>query len=175
MDEIDRVFPREMDAFLRKPGRNPDGGLMVIEETIDHRFTIGIGENGLSENFRRVQSRCRSQTDFHGVEMFQHAAILRDIVVLVAKAQIAVRHFPIEQIASMAFVDDHQVVLVDWRFFSGALCVEHPADQTLNRTNVDASVFVRLYVFKAFQPENVRKGLAADHFRCRELVFGLSS
>ena len=59
--------------------------------------------------------------------MLKDPAIFRDIVRLIAEAEIAIGHFPVEQIAAVAFIDDHQVVLIDWRRVFGALGIEHSA------------------------------------------------
>ena len=56
-----------------------------------------------------VESRGGGQADFDGVEMLKNAVLLR------SGTELLVRHFAVQEIAAMALVTDHQVILVDWR------------------------------------------------------------
>ena len=109
---------------------------MVDQVAVDHGLAIGVGEDRVAEDVGRVQRRRGGQADLHGVEIFQHAPVFRDVVLLAPEAQFGVRHLAVEQIAAVALVDDHQVVLVDGRRLGRVGGVEHPLDQPLDGADV---------------------------------------
>ena len=61
------------------------GRLVVDEEAVDDGLAVRVGEDGRAEDLRRVQRGRRRQADLHRVEVIEHAAVLRDVVVLVAE------------------------------------------------------------------------------------------
>ncbi len=88
---------------------------MIDEIAVDHGLAVGIVEDRLTEDLHGVQRRRRRKADLHRVEVLQHAAVFRDVVVLDAEVKFGVGHLAVKQIAAMALINDHQVVLIDGR------------------------------------------------------------
>ena len=147
MGQIDFACPRvqkvellvllEHDAGARQRGLDPHRRLVIDQVAVNDGLPVGVGEDRIAEDVRRVQRRRGGEADLHGVEIFQHAAIFRDVVLLPAEAQLGVGHFAIEQIAAMAFIDHHQVVLVDGRRFRAIGRIQHALHQALDGADVD--------------------------------------
>ena len=148
---------------------------MVIEKAIDHGFAVRVGEDGFAEDIGGVERGSRRQADLDRVEVFEDPAVFGDIVGLIPEAEIAVRHLAIEKIAPMAFIDDHEVVLVNRRRVFRTFGIEHAPNQALDRADMDSCVIIGSDVRQALKAENIGKSLAVDNFGGGELVLGLPS
>ena len=100
---------------LRQGRRDLERRIMVDQIAVDHGFAVGVGEDGVAEDIDRVQRRRRREADLHRIEILQDAAVFGDVVILAAEAEFGIRHLAVKQIAAVAFVDDHQIVLIDRR------------------------------------------------------------
>ena len=136
IDDFDLLVLLEGDASAGQLRLDADRRLVVDQEAINHGLAVGVGEDRIAEDLHRMQGRRGGQADFDGVEVLQNAAIFRDIVVLGAELELLVRHFAVEQIAAMALVDDHQVILIDWRRFGIVLGEQDAFDEALNGADV---------------------------------------
>ena len=97
---------------------------------------------GRAEDLRRVQRRRRGEADLHRVEVVEHAAVLGDVVVVVAEAELGVGQLAVEQVAAVALVDDDAVVLID---AGGGVVlggIEHALHHPLHGRDVDRGVGV---------------------------------
>ena len=150
MDEINCVIAHEVNAAFGKLRSDADRRFVVVEKAIDYGLPIRVGEDGLAENVGGMERGRRGQADLDRIEMLQDPAVLGDIVSLIAEAEITIRHFAIEQIAPMTFIDDHEIILVNRRRIFGALGIENAPDQALNRADVHPRIVIGRDVGQAF-------------------------
>jgi len=75
----------------------------------------------------------------------------------------------------MAFVDDHEVVLIDRRRQAVASGIEYALDQALDRADLHLGFGIGLHVAQSLQPEYFREGLGADHAGRAEFAEGLAA
>jgi hypothetical protein len=120
-----------------------------------------------------VQGGGCCEAHLHGIEVFKYAAIFRYVILLPAETQFIVRHFPIKQIAAVAFVNYHQVVLIDRRRFRAIRCVEDPLDQALNSADVDFGFGLGGHIGKCLETEDVCERFTRDDLSGGELTFRL--
>ena len=115
VQQLELLVLLELDARPRQRRLDADRRLVVDEVAVDHRLAVGVGEDRVAEDVGGVERRRGGQADLHRVEIVQHAPVFRDVVLLAPEAQFGVGHLAVEQIAAMALVDDHQIILVDGR------------------------------------------------------------
>jgi hypothetical protein len=75
IDDFDLLVPREGNACARQLRFDADRGLVVVQEAIDHGLAEGVGENRIAEDLHHMEGWRGGQTDFDGVEVFQHATV----------------------------------------------------------------------------------------------------
>ena len=154
-------------------GLDADRRLVVDEPAIDHGFAIGIGEDRIAEDLHGMQGRRGGEADLDRIEVLQHAAIFRDVVVLRAEFEFLVGHFAVQQIAAMALVDDHQIILVDGRRVGIVLREQHAFNEALNGANVHLGLGFWRNVIETLQAEDVGECLDAHDFGRAEFRLGL--
>ena len=173
MDEGDLLLSDEVDAVLGQLGPDADWRLVVDEEPVHHRLPIGIAEHGLAEYLDGVQRRRGGQTDLGRIEIVQHATVFGDVVVLVAEAEFGIRHLAVEQVAPVALVDDHEVVLIDGRRVRRVGGEQGAAHEALDGADVDAGLGVRRHITQGLEAENLGESLPGHDLGCRELPLRL--
>ena len=136
VEDFDLLARVEGDARAGQLGLDADRRLVVDEPAVDHGLAIGIGEDRIAEDLNGMQGRRGGEADLDRVEVFQHAAVFRDVVLLRSEFEFLVGHFAVQQIAAMALVDDHQVILVDRRRVGIVLGEQHAFDEALNGADV---------------------------------------
>ena len=115
VDDVDRFSLLKGNAVLGKEGFVADGWFMIDQPVIRHRFPVGVGVHGLAEDFAGVLGRGGGQTDFHRIEIVQHAAVAGQVLAGVPQGQFAFGHFLVQGVAAVGLVDDDAVELVDGR------------------------------------------------------------
>ena len=143
---------------------------MVDQIAVDDRLPVGVGEDRIAEDVGGVQGRRGGEADLHGVEVFEHAPIFRDVVLLSSEAQFGIGHFSVEQIAAMAFIDHHEVILIDGRRFRAIGRIQHSLHQTLDRADVDLGVALRRHILQTLEAKDVGKGFPGDDLGGGELA-----
>src|SRR5262249_53142264 len=102
--------PRKLFAFLQNgEGRcAPDdagGGefgsdlhrwLVIDKIAVDHGLAIAVGKDRRPEDLRGMQGWRGGKADLHRIEVVEHAAILRDVVVVAAETQLRVGQLAVE-------------------------------------------------------------------------------
>ena len=74
------------DAGTSQRGLNPHGRLVIDQIAVNDCLPVGVGKDRVAEDVRGVQSRRGGEPDLHGVEVFEHAPIFRDVVLLSSEA-----------------------------------------------------------------------------------------
>ena len=166
VEQFNLLIPVEGDTGASEGRFDTNGRLMVDQVAVDHGLAIRISKDWITENIDGVQSGCRGQTDLDGIEVVKDAPIFGDVVFLATEAQLGVRHFTVEQIATMALVNDHEVVLIDRGRFGRVSGKQHASDEPLNGANVDFGLRLRRHVLQPFQAENFSESLAGHDLRC---------
>src|SRR6266536_736840 len=139
-------------------GLNPHGRLVIDQVTVNDRLPIGVGKDRIAKDVRRMQSWRGGEPDLHRVEIFKYAAIFRDVVLLPSETQLGIGHFAIKQIAAMAFIDHHKVILIDGGRFRAIGRIQHALHQPLDGADVHLGFAFGRYVLQALQAENIGKG-----------------
>src|SRR5262249_25496610 len=112
--------------------------------------------------------RCR-ESDFHSVEVFEYPAVFGDVVFLVSEAELGVGEFAIKEVAAVALIDHHQVVLIDgWRLRE-VLGEEDAFYQALNRADMALRLRVWFDCVESLEAEDVSEGLGGYDSSCCEL------
>lgn len=114
------------------------GHVVVDEPPVEHGVLVAVLEHGAAEDVRGVQGRSGREPDAHGVEVVEHAAIFREVVALVAKAELGLGHLAVEGVAAVTLIDDDAVIAVDRRNLVDRLGEEDPPDHPLHRGDVKA-------------------------------------
>ncbi len=146
---------------------------MINKVAIDDRLPVAVCVNGLSEDLARVQRGRRREADAHGVEMIEHTAILRLVILLTDEADLLFRKLAIEDIAAMAFVHDDAIVGVHWKGRS-AFCGEEKAlHHALDGGDVDPSFGLGAQVADLFDLVDFGKALEPFEFHVAEGIASL--
>ena len=85
--------------------------LVVDQVAVDDGLAVAVGVDRRAEDLRGVQGRRGGEADLDRVEVVEHAAVLGDVVLVAAEAQLGVGQLAVEQIAAVALVHDDAVVL----------------------------------------------------------------
>ena len=147
-------------------------GIMVDEIPVDHRFPVGILVNGPAEDFRGLESRSGGEADLHPVEIVQHPAVLALVSSFVPVKQFPLAHLPVQEIAPVGFVHDHQVESRDGRhrIISGS---EQPADHALDGGNLDPGLRSQFRISQLVHGIDLVQGLQFFQLHFGELPVGL--
>lgn len=86
----------EVNAVLAEQGLIADRRFVVDQPVVGHRFAIAVGEDRRAEHFAGVLGRCGGKADAAGVEVIKHAAVLREVLAVVAHCQLTFGHFLVE-------------------------------------------------------------------------------
>ena len=94
---------------------------MIHQIPLDDCFPIGVFENRLAENLGGLKSRGSGQSDFHRIEILDHAAVFALVVPLVPVEKFGVSHLFVQEVAPVGLVYDNQVIVVDCGMVSPSL------------------------------------------------------
>jgi hypothetical protein len=139
-------------AVLGQRGDDLVGRLVIDEHVVEHRLAVAVLEHRPPEDLGGVQGRGGGEADLDRVEVIEHAAVLGDVVALVAEVDLGVAHLAVEEVAAVALVDDDAVVLIDRRHV-GTRREEDALDHALDGGDVQLGVGVGLDVFSSFRPK----------------------
>src|SRR5207248_1066479 len=74
VQEVQLFVLLKHNASAGQHGLNSHGRLVIDQVAVDDRLSVGIGKDGVTEDFGSVQRRCGGESDLHRVEIFEHAA-----------------------------------------------------------------------------------------------------
>ena len=97
--ELCLVFNKIRIDFVR--------GIMVNQPAVNHSFPVTIGIYRSTKNLRRMQRRSGSQSDFDSIEILYDLLIFAHVVFLVVIEDLFLRHFAIQDISPVRFVNDN--------------------------------------------------------------------
>ena len=103
----------KVDPILRVAGDDLNRRILVDQEAVDHRRTVGVAVNRLAENIDRVQGWCGGQGNFYRIEVIENATVGGNVIQLTAELQLAFGLLFIENVAAVRFIDDDTVVAAD--------------------------------------------------------------
>ena len=130
---------------------------MIHQIPLDDCFPIGVLENRLAENLGGLKSRGSGQSDFHRIEILDHAAVFALVVSLVSVEKFGISHLFIQKVAPVGLVYDNQVIVVD-RGHGFSIIVENTLYHPLYGSNLDTGLSLNLFIFQPFDVIDVRQG-----------------
>lgn len=156
VDDADALAAIEVDAVLAERGGVADGRLVVDQPVICHCFAVAVGVDRLAEDFGGVLGRRGGQADTAGIEVIEHAAVLRQVLRVVAHGQLAFGHFLVERVTAVGLVDDDTVEGADrWRVIG----LENAPDHRLHRGDLHAGLIGGAGVVQAIEVVDLRQRL----------------
>ena len=171
--DFDAVTGLPVDALRGKLRVDLKRWFMVNQIAIDHRRTVAVAKDRCAKNLAGVLGGGGGETNLDGVEIIQHTAIFGNVLIKVAKAQLGVREFTVEQIATVAFIDDDAVILVNRRGWLVGAWVEQPFDHALDGGDMQRSGTVGRLFIQFFDAKDIGKALQILHACIFEGVGGL--
>ena len=58
--------------------------LVINQPTVDDRLSIGIGVDGMTENFDGLRRRCGGKTNFNSIKIIDDPAVFAQVIALIA-------------------------------------------------------------------------------------------
>lgn len=145
---------------------------MVDQPVICHGFAVAVGVDRLAEDFGGVLGRRGGQADTAGIEVVEHAAVLRQVLRVVAHGQFAVGHFLVERVTAVGLVDDDTVEGADrWRVIG----LENAPDHGLHRGDLHARLIGGAGVVQAIEVVDLRQRLVLLQLHVLHRLGGLGA
>ena len=155
--DSDGIAGLVVDAFIPQFGMEIVGSVVIHQIPLDNRFTVGVLENRLAKNLGGLEGRGSGQSNFHRIEILNHAAVFALVVPLVPVEKFGVSHLFVQEVAPVGLVYDNQVIVVDCGH-GFSIIVENTLYHPLYGSNLDAGLSLNLFIFQPFDVIDVRQG-----------------
>ena len=145
------------DTFNTKLGADIVRSIVIHKVAVDDSLTIGVVENGFSENLSGMKSGCCCQGNFYSIEVFDDCTILTDIVILIPVKHLCLAHFFIQDVATVCLINNNQIIIADRRH-GIPFWIKNTLYKTLYGCNMDLCFSINILVFQALYVINGVQG-----------------
>ena len=157
-ERLNRVAFLPGDSVFAERGDDADRRFVIDQPAVDDRPAIAVGVDRRAEDLNRMQrGRCR-QADLHRVEVVDDAAVLADVVGLVAEGQLGIAQLFVERVPTVAFVHDDAIVRIDGKRDGVLSGEEQSLDHALHGGNLEFRIVVRGEIAEFLHIVNIGKG-----------------